>query len=173
MSPDDPWIGWVDNGDDSPHTVTYLHHLAQYRRHPGAAAGDFAPIVVRPTPGGEDRMALGFDLLTALGKSPEIMHGERTRLRGGGVWGNARAWLIGSQVTDVFLDRAHQLSTKLLLDLADAARPRPRHGVADLEQPRRRPRRGHGRHHHRGRLPGRPDTGADAAHHAARPARRR
>ena len=121
MSPDEPWIGWVDNGDDSPHTVAYLHHLAQYRRHPGAAAGDFAPIVVRPTPGGDDHMALGFDLLTALGKSPEIMHAERTRLRGGNVWDNARAWLIGSQTTDVFLDRAHQLSTKLLLDLANAA----------------------------------------------------
>ena len=78
----------VDNSDDSPHTVTYLHHLAQYR-HPGVAAGDFAPIVVRPTPGGEDHMALGFDLLTALGKSHEVMQGERTRLRGGGVWGSA------------------------------------------------------------------------------------
>lgn len=115
-----PWVGWIDNGDDPPATVNYLRALGVYRPQPLALA-DFAPVVVRPTPGGGDRTALGFDLLTALGKSPHVLRDERLRLRGHEIWDCARAWLAGSAITDLIIDRAHQLSTDMLSALTGVA----------------------------------------------------
>lgn len=39
-------------------------------------------MVVRPTPGGGDRTAIGFDVLTALGKSPNVLCDEQFRVSG-------------------------------------------------------------------------------------------
>ncbi|GAB1639604.1 hypothetical protein [Krasilnikovia sp. MM14-A1259] len=117
---DGPWLGWVDNGDDPPDTARYLRIVDSYRRSPGAR-DDYQPVVVRPTPGGGDRTATGFDLLAALGKLPHVMQHEQFRLRQPDVWDSAVAWLIGSGITDLVIDRAHQLPRGRLLDLAAAA----------------------------------------------------
>lgn len=113
------WVGWVDNRDDPPSTVAYLHAVGSYRRHPRALA-EFQPVVVRPTPGG-DLVAVGFDLLTALGKGLPQMTERPQRLRGYEVWDAARAWLRGARITDLIIDRAHQLPVDVLLDLLAAA----------------------------------------------------
>lgn len=120
--PAGPWVGWVDNGEDLPATVGYLRDLDTYRRNRYARI-DFVPVVVRPTPGGGDRTAIGFDLLTALGKSPDVIGQER--IRGHDLWNSARAWLIGSGTTDLVIDRAHALGESMLAALVDAS-PRPR-----------------------------------------------
>jgi len=114
-----PWVGWVDNGDDPTETVRYLQQLG-HRRVPRALL-EVVPVVVRPTPGGGDRTAIGFDVLTALGKNPNVLRDEQFRVSGHEIWDSARAWLMACAVTDVVVDRAHQLSTAILVDLAGAA----------------------------------------------------
>lgn len=115
-----PRVAWVDNRTDPPETVTFLQELGNYRRS-GLASGLFAPVVLRPTPGGGDCTGIGFDLLTALGKSPTVMQDERFRLTGHEVWTTARAWLAGTGISDLIIDRAHVLDPSVLADLARAA----------------------------------------------------
>lgn len=101
----------VDNPDDSPHTVSQLN----------AAISDRDPrrVLLRPTPGRATHTSLALDLLMALGKSAQLF--DRQRL-GAAAWNLAAAWLTGYQVTDLIVDRSHQLSPDLVNDLVRIAR---------------------------------------------------
>lgn len=106
-------ISWIDNHDDPRSTVHYLHDLAMaWRIH-----GD-SRLVVRPTPGSTSRVELALDILTAIGKNPQVLHDERLIHR---EWDLARAWLAGTTVTDLLVDRAHALAHDRLIDLAQLA----------------------------------------------------
>ena len=86
------WVGWVDNGDDPPEMVRYLQQLDNRRRGPRVRP-EVVPVVVRPTPGGGDRTAVGFDVLTALGKSPDVLRDEQFRVSGHEIWDSDRVCL--------------------------------------------------------------------------------
>ncbi|GAA4609706.1 hypothetical protein BJY16_007462 [Actinoplanes octamycinicus] len=106
-------IGWIDNHDDPRRTVHYLHDLATtWRLHGGSR------LVVRPTPGSTNRAELALDILTAVGKNPQVLQNERLNQR---EWELARAWLAGTTITDLLVDRAHALPHERLLDLAHLA----------------------------------------------------
>lgn len=111
-------VMWVDNHDDPRSTVKYLHDLAAYRRLADRDQ-DYGRIVVRPTPGtGGTHASVAIDLLTAIGKNPDVLRDERLTAH---AWDLARAWLVGFRITDVVVDRAHELPTDRLVDLAEVA----------------------------------------------------
>lgn len=98
--PPPPWPTRTIIVENPADDAAAAHHLAQF----GFAGGR---VVVRPTPGAADTRTLGLDVLSAAGKNPEAAKTERVS---GTAWELAQAWLIGSQVTDVVVDRAHRLT---------------------------------------------------------------
>ena len=74
--------------------------------------------LVRPTPGATDQVTLALDLLVALGKNPETLAADRLGSAG---WDHARAWLAAAAVTDLVIDRAHQLGAGRFADLTELA----------------------------------------------------
>ena len=79
-----------------PPTVRYLADIAACTTDDFHGGPDYRPVVLRPTPGGGDRGSIALDLLTALGKNPDVLRTEH--LRGEAAWRTARAWLTGMAV---------------------------------------------------------------------------
>lgn len=101
----------VDNADDSVGTVRYLNDLV--------SRGQPRRILLRPTPGTVTRSSIGHDLLLAMGKSLDILVREKL---GPAAWDLAAAWVTGNAVSDIIVDRSHQLDRELVVDLAALGR---------------------------------------------------
>jgi hypothetical protein len=77
-------------------------------RHINACGGpDQHRAVLRPTPGARDVLTTGWDLLVAAGKPPHAARREHVSAQS---WQYGQAWLAGSGVTDLVVDRAHLLT---------------------------------------------------------------
>jgi hypothetical protein len=106
----------VDNARDTRAVTAYLaqHPARQQRCRSGR-------VLIRPTPAGLslDPHVLGLDLLTALGKNPNWLRQVDPDL----VWQYARAWSDALGVTEIILDRAHQVTEPVVRALAELAGP--------------------------------------------------
>ncbi|MBO3742207.1 hypothetical protein [Actinoplanes flavus] len=109
--PGTPQVLLVDNRRDHASNVARLAELHQ------PAHGR---IVVRPTPGGSSRPIMGLDLLTALGINPELLRKKGGQLNSQS-WRLAQAWMHGHGVTELLVDRAHDLPAEIVADLAGLA----------------------------------------------------
>lgn len=113
-SPAQPCVVLVRNDDDG---VGVREHLKFFGEITTRAAP--APrVLVRPTPGATDQTTFALDVLTALGKNPHVLAGEQL---GASAWSYARAWLAAAQVTDLVVDRAHQLPAQRWGELGELA----------------------------------------------------
>jgi hypothetical protein len=100
----------VDNRSDTFAVARHLGSLGP----PGSGDGH-RRIVVRPTPGADDRLTLALDVLAAAGKNPEVVRAEKP---GPATWELAAAWLIAARIEDLVVDRAHDLTSERVTDLA-------------------------------------------------------
>ena len=98
----------VDNAGDDLAAVRHINACGGPAEHRA---------VLRPTPGAADVLTTGWDLLVAAGKPP---YGARREHVGALSWEYGQAWLAGSGVTDLIVDRAHLL-TRYQLDMAASA----------------------------------------------------
>ena len=90
-------------------------------RHINACGGpDQRRAVLRPTPGASDVLTTGWDLLVAAGKPPHAARREHVSAQS---WEYGQAWLAGSGVTDLIIDRAHLLTPGQADTAAAAAAP--------------------------------------------------
>jgi hypothetical protein len=109
-----PCLVLVRNDDDGQPVRRHLKFF-------GATAARRMPcpqVLVRPTPAAVDQTTFGLDVLTALGKNPEVLAAERL---GPDAWIYARAWLAAVAVSDLVIDRAHQLSAARVRELGALA----------------------------------------------------
>jgi hypothetical protein len=95
----------VDNAGDDLAAVRHINACGGPAEHRA---------VLRPTPGAADVATTGWDLLLAAGKPPHAARREHVSALS---WEYGQAWLAGSGVTDLVVDRAHLLTR----DQADAA----------------------------------------------------
>jgi hypothetical protein len=95
----------VDNAGDELAAVRHINACGGPAEHRA---------VLRPTPGAGDVLTTGWDLLVAAGKPPHAARREHVSALS---WEYGQAWLAGSGVTDLIVDRAHLLTR----DQADAA----------------------------------------------------
>ncbi len=95
----------VDNAGDDLAAVRHINACGGPAEHRA---------VLRPTPGAGDVLTTGWDLLVAAGKPPHAARREHVTALS---WEYGQAWLAGSGVTDLIVDRAHLLTR----DQADAA----------------------------------------------------
>jgi hypothetical protein len=110
----EPCVVLVRNDDDG---VVVREHLKLW----GELTTRMMPsqlVLVRPTPGAVDQTTFALDVLTALGKNPRVLAGEQLGTR---AWTYARAWLAAAQVTDLVVDRAHQLVPERAGELGELA----------------------------------------------------
>jgi hypothetical protein len=75
-------------------------------------------ILVRPTPSATDQTTFALDVLTALGKNPEVLTAEKLGLS---AWDYALAWLAAAPISNLVIDRAHRLTADHVGDLAELA----------------------------------------------------
>jgi hypothetical protein len=73
---------------------------------------------VRPTPSATDQTTFALDVLTALGKNPEVLTAEKLGLS---AWDYALAWLAAAPISNLVIDRAHRLTADHVGDLAELA----------------------------------------------------
>jgi len=98
----------VDNAGDDLAAVRHINACGGPAEHRA---------VLRPTPGAGDVLTTGWDLLVAAGKPPHAARREHVSALS---WEYGQAWLAGSGVTDLIVDRAHLL-TRGQADAAGAA----------------------------------------------------
>lgn len=110
----EPCVAVVRNDEDGQLARQHLKRFGEYatRAMPGPQ------VLVRPTPGAVDQATFGLDTLVALGKNPEVLASERLASH---AWAHARAWLAAVSVTDLVVDRAHQLGADRVGELAELA----------------------------------------------------
>ena len=106
----------VDNAGDDLAAVRHINACGGLAEHRA---------VLRPTPGAGDVLTTGWDLLVAAGKPPHAARREHVSTLS---WEYGQAWLAGSGVTDLIVDRAHLLTR----DQADAAAAAARRAGAAL-----------------------------------------
>ena len=104
-APPAPRVYVVDNAGDDLAAVRHINACGGPAEHRA---------VLRPTPGAGDVLTTGWDLLVAAGKPPHAARREHVSALS---WQYGQAWLAGSGVTDLIVDRAHLLTR----DPADAA----------------------------------------------------
>jgi hypothetical protein len=88
----------VDNAGDDLAAVRHVNACGGPAEHRA---------VLRPTPGAGDVLTTGWDLLVAAGKPPHAARREHVSALS---WQYGQAWLAGSGVTDLVVDRAHLLT---------------------------------------------------------------
>jgi hypothetical protein len=101
----------MTNHDDTSEITHYLHRFWELP----AGGLPLGRALVRPTPGATEQATLALDVLAALGKNPETL---RTEKLGANTWDYAQAWLAGTDVTHLLVDRAHRLQPEQVRDLA-------------------------------------------------------
>jgi len=99
----------VDNAGDDLAAVRHLNACGGPAEHRA---------VLRPTPGAGDVQTTGWDLQVATGKPPHAARREPVSTLS---WEYGQAWLAGSGVTDLIVDRAHLLTRGQAAAAAGAA----------------------------------------------------
>ncbi len=99
----------VDNAGDDLAAVRHINACGGPAEHRA---------VLRPTPGAGDVQTTGWDLQVATGKPPHAARREHVSTLS---WEYGQAWLAGSGVTDLIVDRAHLLTRGQAAAAAGAA----------------------------------------------------